>query len=80
MGENHEGKKGELLPRQKYAELLTSSSQAVIIVSRLRRNIQHSSIFYEIYRINFRNQKGEVFKNLNLKYKHIRITRILYKE
>jgi hypothetical protein len=35
------GKKGELLPRQKYAELLTSSSQAVIIVSRLRRNIQH---------------------------------------
>jgi hypothetical protein len=41
MGENHEGKKGELLPRQKYAELLTSSSQAVIIVARLRRNIQH---------------------------------------
>jgi hypothetical protein len=35
------GKKGEFFPRQKYAELLTSSSQAVIIVARLRRNIQH---------------------------------------
>jgi hypothetical protein len=41
MGENHEGEKGELMPREKYAELLASSSQAVIIVAKLRRYIQH---------------------------------------
>jgi hypothetical protein len=40
MGENHEGEKGELMPREKYAELLASSSQAVIIVAKLRRYIQ----------------------------------------
>jgi hypothetical protein len=40
MGENHEGEKGELMPREKYAELLASSSQAVIILTKLRRYIQ----------------------------------------
>jgi hypothetical protein len=42
MGENQEGEKGELMPREKYAELLASSSQAVIIEAKLRQYIQHT--------------------------------------
>jgi hypothetical protein len=40
MGENQEGEKGELMPREKYAELLASRSQAVITEAKLRRYIQ----------------------------------------